>query len=597
MRWVHGLWLAGLFLTLLATPAAGGEKQWVEVRSRNFSLITDAGEKEASDVLLRFEQMRAAFGALFHDARLNSPVPLQIVAFANRNEMLNYAPLWNGKPKDNPGLFHASDDRNFILLDLSEPDAWRVVFHEYGHHLLNVNLSRMPAWYDEGYAEYCAAINIRGDVIDFGGVSEPRVATLRDKNWMKTIDLFIVEHESEDYNDPERRGIFYAQSWLTVHYIMENNFQPQLNAYLKAVRENVPVRLAIRRGFGIDPEELDNALRDYFRAGIKKYLQVRMPENIDPGPYATRPLPELEKRAILADVHCHSSDHRDEGIEEFREILKSDPDNYLANRSLGYAMMEKQDYAGARDYIRRAAAKDNADARVHYLQALLLMRANGGRGSFEGVDEMRAEAQKAIALDPNLADAYGLLAYTDDVLRDYAASLRNMRKAVELNPRAEHLQMSLGVAQMHNQDWDGAKATLMPLTSSSDPSTAAAAKSNLQQLETMRRMATQAHIGATPGRKILTIPRTAQPAPELPSGPRTLITVVGRLTSIDCSAAPAAVLKITAQGKQIELRASDRNKVLVLGAQDFSCAWKDKTVAVNYRTSDHGPEVFSVEIR
>src|SRR5215831_10639017 len=97
-----------LFLSAFsATTLWTGQAQWLEVRSPNFSVITDAGEKRGRDVALHFEQMRSVFSTLFQKAHVNLAVPLQIVAFRNSKELRQYAPLWNGKPTEVSGLFQA----------------------------------------------------------------------------------------------------------------------------------------------------------------------------------------------------------------------------------------------------------------------------------------------------------------------------------------------------------------------------------------------------------------------------------------------------------------------------------------------------------
>ena len=68
-------------LVLWSRQSFAGEPQWVEVRSPNFSVITDAGDKRGRDVALHFEQMRSVFGTLMTKAHVNLSVPLQIVAF------------------------------------------------------------------------------------------------------------------------------------------------------------------------------------------------------------------------------------------------------------------------------------------------------------------------------------------------------------------------------------------------------------------------------------------------------------------------------------------------------------------------------------
>src|ERR1700736_363200 len=81
-----------------------GEPQWIEVHSPNFSVVTDAGEKRGREVAMRFEQMRAVYGVLITKAKVNLPIPLQIVAFRNTKEMRQVAPLFKGKTTEVAGL-------------------------------------------------------------------------------------------------------------------------------------------------------------------------------------------------------------------------------------------------------------------------------------------------------------------------------------------------------------------------------------------------------------------------------------------------------------------------------------------------------------
>src|SRR5271165_7282626 len=106
-------------LVLASRLGYAGEPQWVEVRSPNFSVITDAGDKRGRDVALHFEQMRSVFGTLMTKAHVNLAVPLQIVAFRNSKEIRQMAPVFNGKPAEVGGLFQGGDDHSFILLDMS----------------------------------------------------------------------------------------------------------------------------------------------------------------------------------------------------------------------------------------------------------------------------------------------------------------------------------------------------------------------------------------------------------------------------------------------------------------------------------------------
>src|SRR6202050_3448563 len=174
----YGVVAALLAATFCVVPTVfAGETQWVEVRSPNFSVITDAGEKRGREVAMRFEQMRGVFGALMTKANVNLPVPLQIVAFRNTKEMRQVAPLFNGKPTQLAGLFQEGGDRNFIMLDMSVENPWAVVFHEYAHQLMNGNLQgELPAWFEEGFAVYFSSIEVDG--------KEARVGKIRNADYV-----------------------------------------------------------------------------------------------------------------------------------------------------------------------------------------------------------------------------------------------------------------------------------------------------------------------------------------------------------------------------------------------------------------------------
>jgi hypothetical protein len=209
-----------------------GEPQWVEVRSPNFSVATDAGEKRGREVAMRFEQMRAVFATLMTKAKVSLPVPLQIVAFRNTKEMRQVAPLWNGKPTQVAGLFQGGSDRSFIMLDMSAENPWAVVFHEYAHQLLNGNMqTESDPWFEEGFAEYFASIEVDSKEARVG-IPNDEYSILQQVGTMKIADLFKVRQYSQTYNESgDHRTAFYAESSMLMHYIYDNQLLPRVALY------------------------------------------------------------------------------------------------------------------------------------------------------------------------------------------------------------------------------------------------------------------------------------------------------------------------------------------------------------------------------
>jgi len=201
-----------------ASSAFSGESQWVEIRSPPFSVVTDAGDKRGRDVAVRFEQMRAVFGALMVKAKVNTPIPLQIIAFRNSKELRQFSPIWRGKATELAGLFQSGSDRGFILLDMSVENPWQTVFHEYAHQLMNGTMSvQLDPWFEEGFAEYFRTIVVDGKEANVGKIPDDEYYVLANTSWLRIVDLLRVRQYSSTYNESgDHRTVFYAESGLLV---------------------------------------------------------------------------------------------------------------------------------------------------------------------------------------------------------------------------------------------------------------------------------------------------------------------------------------------------------------------------------------------
>lgn len=223
---------------LSSTFVFGGDPQWVEVRSPNLSVITDAGEKRGRDMALHFEQMRSVFGTLMTKANVNLAVPMQIVAFRNSKELRQMAPIFHGKPTEVAGLFQGGEDRCFIMLDMSTENPWSVVFHEYAHRLMEGNIAvRADPWFEEGFAEFFSSIEVDNKQARVGKIPDQTYQILMQLGMMKVYDLFRVQQNTKTYNESgNHRTTFYAESSLVVHYLYDNKLIPKLGPYFDALQ-------------------------------------------------------------------------------------------------------------------------------------------------------------------------------------------------------------------------------------------------------------------------------------------------------------------------------------------------------------------------
>jgi tetratricopeptide (TPR) repeat protein len=610
-------WFVYLFSCVVATlsfspQVTAGDSQWMEIQSPHFSVVTDAGEHRGREVAMRFEQMRGVFGTLMVKANVNLPVPLQIVAFRNTKELRQFAPLWNGKPTQVSGLFQGGDDRSFIMLDMGVENPWTVVFHEYAHQLMNGNLAvQMDPWFEEGFAEYFSSIEVDGKEARVGKVPEFEYQVMQHENSIRIADLFKIQQNSQTYNESgDHRTVFYAESGMLVHYLYDNQLLPKLSTYFNLKDKKVSVEDAIQQAFGMSAPQFDKVLRDYVSSGRYRYYPVPTPANIDSKTYTVKPLSVPDSSAILADIHLHSRDYLDQSMTEFQSVLKADPNNAAACRGLGYAYMQKRDFDQAGEYFRRSSQADSKDPRVHYYSALLMSR----EGSFADRSElpvMTNELETSIALDPNFGDAYALLAFAQAYGPDPAKSLETMRKAVLINPRNENYQYNLAQMYLTNQKFDAAIALLENLQKTQDPALAQRVAVSLSQAQDVKasRRAVVTSPNSPLGAQSILVRRSGNSTPEVESvaGGETFTTLPsggpakflkGTVTSVDCSAPPSAVLTVASGTHTWKMKVTDSTHVILIGADQFSCAWNRQKVAVNYReTGADSGSIISLEIQ
>jgi hypothetical protein len=123
-------------------------------------------------------------------------------------------------------------------------DAFSVIFHEYTHLLVNNTFKNAPVWFNEGLAEYYSTFKITDDrKITLGTPIGNHVYLLRDSKMLPLRTLFEVDHKSPHYNESKKQGIFYAQSWALMHYLLigKTGFVAPLTRFLELQEANVPL--------------------------------------------------------------------------------------------------------------------------------------------------------------------------------------------------------------------------------------------------------------------------------------------------------------------------------------------------------------------
>ena len=663
----------GIGTTVLSLLIGGGflppafakdEPKWIDVHTTHFSVITDAGEKRGREVALRMEQMRSVFGQLLLKSKLVMPVPVTVIALKSDKQYGMVAPA---KQSTAAGFYVPGTDRVYIVLNLFEADPWRAVAHPLAHYLLNFNYPPTQGWFDEGLAEYFGSIYI-GKQVELGGDPEllpewhedafdDLAGMRRDPNvpqsltqlvsspvWLSMVDLFKMKHDGSGAREGTHNTIYYAQSWMVVHYLLNKNKMPEAGTYFDlVVNQNVPVDKAMVQAFDMTSAQMEEAVKTYFKTlsglgialdqakkpvaeptDIQQPDHFPLPFNLDDIGMAVTPVQDEEARAVIADVMARIPEHRDQALHDLQQLVLDPKDNEAAHRGLAWDDIRQKKFDEAADELEKATELNPRDPRIWYYRSVLkYRRAQATRQDMQGLANMMQDLRAVADWYPELADAYNMLGMARVEGGGINSALEAQRQAIALAPRNTEYQFNLGQIYVAGKKWDLAREVFTRLKAGPDRVAASAAKQQLDDLETLQKYGVRpqhagesaaapagaastpaAGTGAASGtaKAVQDQDEEADAAPK-PAAPRPGTTgpvqfLKGKIVSSDCSKSPEATVTVLSGMTTYKMHASDYKSLVVIGEDQFSCEWKNRLVSVNYRAvGKNGGEIVSLEVR
>jgi tetratricopeptide (TPR) repeat protein len=653
--------VVAVVLLNLVTPKLAfskDEPKWVDVHSTHFSVLTDAGEKRGREVALRMEQMRAIFGQLLLRDKVKMPVPITVIALKSDNQYGLVAPAKQSMAR---GFYVPGSDRIYIVLNLFEIDPWRAVAHPLAHYFVNYNYPPAQGWFDEGLAEYFGSIQIAKDA-ELG--SDPELAPewhedifdqmRRDPNvpqsltqllsspvWLSMVDLFTMKHDASGTREGTHNTLYYAQSWMVVHYLVNKNKMPEAGTYFNLVlNQKVPVEKAMVQAFDMSPAQLEDNVKKYFQSltglgvaldqskkPIANPVENRQPDHravpfdMDNVGMAVNSVKDEEARAVIDDVMVRVPEHRDQALRDLHQLAADPKGNEAAYRGLAADYLRQKKFDTAADELEKATELNPHDPWIWYYRAVeKYQKAQANRQEMQGLANLMQDVRAVTDWYPELADAYNMLGVARVEGGGINSALEAQRQAIALAPRNLEYQFNLGQIYVAGKKWDLAREVFTRIKAGLDRAASAAAKQQLDDLDTLQKYgvrpqraggtAVPAGAASAPSAgegapsasasagqdQDEEAPATPKPAPEKPGTTGPVRFLKGKIVSSDCSKPPEATVTILSGMTTYKMHAPDYKTLLVIGEDQFSCEWKNRLVSVNYRAvGKSGGELVSIE--
>ena len=485
---------AFLALSLLAVSALAIEpprekERWTTLTIDELTIYSSANDSTTRDVASGLLRLRDALSAVTK-LRVRSPLPTRVIIFGDQRGFAAYCEAAIGRSDHLTGLFLSHPEGNHLLIDGSAHSVDRVAYHELTHYFLrNTIPGDVPLWFNEGLAEFYSTFRQRNDAVEVGLPVEEHIDWLRTQTLIPLKELLAINRQSKEYHEGNRQGVFYAESWALVHYLMIGSPErrDQLGTYVGLIHGGQTIDNAFRVAFHGTYDDLERELRKYLRGFTMKYIRYTLADFKAREVPAPQPLSRDVLLVGLGDLLLNSLTPRFGEAETFlAAAIKANPSNADAYAEMGVAKAWQRDNAEAEKYFEKAVQLGSRSATPYLLYGdSILRRLDAGLRHNEvapqaDVARARDLFRKATELDPQSATAFAGLgatyAWTSD---DPVPGIAALERSLTLAPSEVGTIFNLIVIECRAGRRDDAAKHLEALSHLTDEQTVQQARENL----------------------------------------------------------------------------------------------------------------------
>jgi hypothetical protein len=303
-------------------------------------------------------------------------------------------------------------------------------------------------------AEMFSSITAEKDWVIFGNPLPGRIYTLQQRKMMPLERLFAVDYDDPLWRDEDSTSLFYAQSWVLLHYLMfgENRIpDDKRSLFLRGASTQLAqqrpqeFRQFAQETLGASYADLQKQLERYIHSGRFAGRKLARPKIAPPASYAMRPVGADEMTLRLAELSLRYTDSGYANL-AIRNQLDRQPDVRL-NEVLGTVALKNGEADVARD--RWLTAVELGSSNVAVFRELGRLEANLVFNQFnldyrlpaERAERLRMLLAKSLEAAPAQIAGYEMLAWVEATAQkpDVASVVRVQKEFNRLNDKARTL--------------------------------------------------------------------------------------------------------------------------------------------------------------
>lgn len=461
--WVKMLAGIGLAMASMGTAQAA----WWQAQTKHFTVYSEGRDETLRGFAERLEKfdflLRRLTGVTSPDK--GSPVKVYLLSSEAKVKELARNP-------NIAGYYTTSDRTAYAFLARGaktgkfDMGAEEVLFHEYTHHfMLHHFPAAYPAWYVEGFAEFFSVVDFPKDgSIQFAKVPMGRVPGLVLGQPYPLAQLLSRTTDGLNLKDGDR---YYGTAWLLTHYYFQNkNAQTAaMTRYLNDLAQGKP---------DVQPDSyfeggvagLEKALKAYMRTRLS--MSVLKPQEMNIGAITVVPVDPAQAALMEDELHLIHRPQQDEIpalVASIRTTAAKYPDSAYALALLAEAQWDAEQADSALADADRAIAIDPQSSRAYAVRAeVLLARAQDSDKAEDWKAALTSivRANRADTEDPvPLALFYRYHAMRGGKMPDIGYD--GLYKAFSLLPQNPNYRFQIARAMAFRGEYEAASILLDPI--------------------------------------------------------------------------------------------------------------------------------------
>jgi len=435
---------SSLIVVLLSALPTGTEaaESWTEVRSPNFTLVSNAGERRARGTAWELEQARAAFAKLWPWAKLAPGRPTVVIAAKDEGTLKRWAPrYWEVKGGIRPVSLGASGaDREYLLLRLDgaptdglQVTGYFTLYRAYVSKLLSSSLERpLPVWLSIGLGEVYGNTSVLDKEVQVGKAVPWHLRKLNQRTRHPLPVILAAQRDTPLVSRDDERDMFDAQCWALVHYLTfgdKGAHAPGLDRFIRLWLAGRPQDVAWAESLP-DVRTLQDELPVYTSGVTIPYGRLLADVNLERERLPVRPLAPAETAALQAGVHV-ALRRPAEARAAIEGARTADPTSAASYDAEGLLADHEGDKARAAQAYGKAEELRSTSSYTHYRAAQLAWKQPADP---ETLAAIRKRLERAIELNDLYAYAYSYLAEVMAYQDEAKAALPLAQRALTLDP-------------------------------------------------------------------------------------------------------------------------------------------------------------------